>query len=115
MESYALNKHKKKKKKKAQRCAPNTALKKQLYTIVQLCYGSFDSVLFVPKHCFFPLEISMSDLKTAKRNYRKHYINNRFLFCLTFLGTRKNDQAVLLELTVLPQARKCKWVLCFLV
>lgn len=79
----------------AQMHAQNTALKKQLHTIVQLCYGSFYSVLLFSKHWFFSLEISMSDM-TAKRKYcRKYYINNRFLCCLTFLGTRRNYQVVL--------------------
>lgn len=40
-------------------------------------------------------KLACQTLKTAERKYRKHYINNKFLSCLTFLGTRRNDQVVL--------------------
>lgn len=63
---------------------------------------------FFLKIWFLPLEISISDSPTVKWKYRKYHINNRFLFCLKFLRTRRNDQ-VALTLTYRTFTRLENW------
>lgn len=77
---------------------------------IQSCnYVTKVSILyFFLKTWFLPLEISISDSPTVKWKYRKYHINNRFLFCLKFLRTRRNDQ-VALTLTYRTFTRLENW------